>query len=167
MLYEHLFFLVLRRYKTRYRPCHKFFMTRTLCAARQKGMDYSMSTLELILTILVIICSVFLIAVVLLQSGKRSGLSGSISGIADTFLSKGKAKTWDAILEKITIAVAVVFVLVVIAMNFIGYQAPATDDIADLPVVEGDVADPEAPPVEDEVENPDDGETPPEAPPAE
>ena len=75
-------------------------------------------SVKIALSIVQIVCSLFLIAVVLLQSGKRAGLSGSISGMADTFLSKNKARTWDAKLEKATIVVAIVFVVFTLALSF-------------------------------------------------
>ena len=45
-----------------------------------------MPVLNGILTALLIISELFLIAVVLLQPGKSAGISGSISGGAETFL---------------------------------------------------------------------------------
>ena len=44
--------------------------------------------MELVLTILEAIASVALIVVVLLQSGKKAGLSGAIAGGSDTYMSK-------------------------------------------------------------------------------
>ena len=73
--------------------------------------------MTLFLTILQLITSLFLIIVVLLQSGKRSGLSGAISGGADTFMSKTKAKTWDARLAKMTKWVALGFVLLTLSLS--------------------------------------------------
>ena len=55
-----------------------------------------MGTLNLVVTILQLLCGVAIILVVLFQSGKSAGLSGAIGGVADSFLSKNKAKTWDA-----------------------------------------------------------------------
>lgn len=78
-----------------------------------------MDLLQLILTIIQICASVFLIVVVLFQSGKRSGLSGAISGAADAFLSKNQARTWDARLARMTKYVAALFVLITIALNLI------------------------------------------------
>lgn len=78
-----------------------------------------MQSLKLVFTIIQVVSSLFLIAVVLLQSGKRSGLSGSISGVADTFLSKNQAKTWDSRLAKATTWVAVVFILLTLSINLI------------------------------------------------
>ena len=68
-------------------------------------------SLNTAVTIIHVILSVILIAVVLLQSGKSAGLSGSIGGGAETFFGKNKAKTLDGILEKATAIVAVLFVV--------------------------------------------------------
>ena len=78
-----------------------------------------MSTLVLIFTIIQLLAGLFLIAVVLLQSGKSAGLSGSIAGGADTFFSKGKAKTMDAKLAKMTKWVALGFVVLTLVLNLL------------------------------------------------
>lgn len=75
-----------------------------------------MGTVELILGIILLVMSVFLVAAVLMQSGKDKKLSGSIAGGAETFFGKQKGNTWDKILSKATTAVAVIFTLLVIAM---------------------------------------------------
>lgn len=72
--------------------------------------------LSLILTILVVLCALFLIAVVLLQSGKSAGLSGAIAGGMDTFMSKNKAKGWDSKLARWTKWVAIAFMVLVMAL---------------------------------------------------
>ena len=48
-------------------------------------------TVRLVLTIIQVIVSLVLILTVIFQSGKQSGLSGSINGVADTFFGKNKA----------------------------------------------------------------------------
>ena len=68
-------------------------------------------TPKLALTIVQVLCGLILIAVVMLQSGKSAGLSGAISGAADTFLSKNKAKSVDAKLAKMTKWVAIGFMI--------------------------------------------------------
>ena len=68
-------------------------------------------SLNTAVTIIHVILSIVLIAVVLLQSGKSAGLSGSIGGGAETFFGKNKAKTLDGILEKATAVVAILFVI--------------------------------------------------------
>ena len=75
-----------------------------------------MGVLEIVFGILVIVMAVFLIIAVLLQSGKDTQLSGTITGSADTFFGQSKANTWDRMLSKLTIGVSVVFAIVVILM---------------------------------------------------
>ena len=68
-------------------------------------------------TILQLISALILIAVVLVQSGKSQGLSGAIGGIADSYLSKSKAKSVDAKLAKATKWVGAVFVVLTLVLN--------------------------------------------------
>ena len=75
-----------------------------------------MTTLELILTIIQLISGLAVTVIVLMQSGKSAGLSGAIAGGVDTFLSKNKAKTWDAKLAKLTKWVAIGFVVITFVM---------------------------------------------------
>lgn len=72
--------------------------------------------MNLAVTILQVLCSLALVAIVMLQSGKSAGLSGAISGAADTFLSKNKAKSVDAKLAKMTKWVAILWVLLTLAL---------------------------------------------------
>ena len=72
--------------------------------------------LNMILTILQVLCGLAVIAVVMLQSGKSAGLSGSIAGVADTFMAKNKAKGWDAKLARWTKWVAVAFAVLAVVI---------------------------------------------------
>ena len=79
-----------------------------------------MSALTIIFTIIQLLACVFLIAVVLLQSGKSNGLSGAVSGgSAETFFSKGKSKSLDATLARMTKWVGIVFVVLTLALSLI------------------------------------------------
>ncbi len=71
------------------------------------------------LTILQLLTCLFLIIVVLLQSGKRSGLSGAIAGGADTFMTKAKAVTLDAKLAKMTKWVGLAFVIFTLVLTLL------------------------------------------------
>lgn len=73
----------------------------------------------LALKILLVIFSIGLIGVVLLQSGKSAGLSGSIGGGAEQMLGKQKARGIDAVLNKITVGLAVGFMILAIAVAFV------------------------------------------------
>ena len=75
--------------------------------------------LNMILTVLQVLCGLAVIAVVMLQSGKSAGLSGAIAGGADTFLSKNKAKSVDAKLAKMTKWVAIAFMLLTLSLCII------------------------------------------------
>ena len=79
-----------------------------------------MNTVKLILTILQLLSGLAVTVVVLMQSGKSAGLSGAISGGAETFMSKGKAKTLDAKLAKATKWFALAFVLLTLSLHFVG-----------------------------------------------
>ena len=76
-----------------------------------------MSVPFLIVTIIQLLCGLALIAMVLVQSGKSAGLSGTIGGVADSFLAKNKAKTIDAKLARATKWVGAVFVVLTLALN--------------------------------------------------
>lgn len=78
-----------------------------------------MTVFHIILTVLQLLSGLAVTAVVLMQSGKSAGLSGAISGGAETFMSKGKAKTWDAKLAKATPWFALAFVVLTFVLNLI------------------------------------------------
>ena len=77
-----------------------------------------MNTWQIIVGVLMIIVSVIIIAVVLLQQGRRTGI-GAISGGADTFFSKNKARDIDAVVSKLTKYVAIAFFVIAIAATAI------------------------------------------------
>ena len=76
-----------------------------------------MDALTLVITILQLLCGLAIILLVLFQSGKSAGLSGTIGGVADSFLAKNKAKTIDAKLARATKWVGAVFVVLTLALN--------------------------------------------------
>lgn len=77
-----------------------------------------MNPWQIIVGVLMIIVSVIIIAVVLLQQGRRTGI-GAISGGADTFFSKNKARDVDAIVSRLTKYVAIAFFVIAIAATAI------------------------------------------------
>ena len=81
-----------------------------------------MSVVEIIIGALVILVSLVIIAVVLLQQGRRAGINGAISGGADTFLSKNKARTVDASLARWTKYIAILFFVLAIVANIIALR---------------------------------------------
>ncbi len=75
-----------------------------------------MGVAKIVLTAIQVLTSLFLIVVVLLQSGKSAGLSGAISGGTDTFFSKNKSRRADVILAKMTKYVAIGFMLLTLVL---------------------------------------------------
>ena len=75
-----------------------------------------MTAIQYVLAILVIIVSLIIIVLVSLQESKQQGLSGAISGAADTFFGKNKGRTMEAQLAKFTkIAGTIFFILALVS----------------------------------------------------
>ncbi len=81
-----------------------------------------MTAWEIILGILMLLVSVVIIAIILLQQGHRAGVNGAISGGADTFLSKNKARTVNAKLARLTKYIAIVFFVLALVANIISLK---------------------------------------------
>ena len=78
-----------------------------------------MEVLKTILIVLELIVSLALVLVILMQSGKSAGLSGAISGNADTYMGKGKSSTLDQKLASWTKWIALVWALLTLALGLI------------------------------------------------
>ena len=72
-----------------------------------------------VITILQLLCGLAVIVAVLFQSGKNEGLSSSIGGSSDSFLSRNKAKTLDAKLAKATKWIGTAFIVLTLALNIL------------------------------------------------
>lgn len=73
-----------------------------------------MTIWEYIIGGVLIVMALLVIAVVLLQEGREANL-GVISGAADSFMEKGKARTLDAFLQKWTKVISIGFFVLVFA----------------------------------------------------
>ena len=78
-----------------------------------------MGVLETILIVLEAICSIALIAVDLLQSGKEAGLPGVLSGSSDSYMSKNKKGNLDAMLASSTKWIALAWVLLTLSLSLV------------------------------------------------
>ena len=87
-----------------------------------------MSVVEIILGALLLIASIVLVVVIILQEGNQQGI-GVVSGGADTFFSKNKARSYDAFLARATKWFAIGFVVVVLALNIIAYYTTPADAV--------------------------------------
>ena len=79
-----------------------------------------MGALEIIFGIILLLFSLAIIIVVLLQEGNQKKL-GVVTGGADTFLSKHKARSVDAVLARWTKFIAIGFFVLVIVVNVVLY----------------------------------------------
>jgi len=75
--------------------------------------------IETILAVLVSLASIALIVVVLLQSGKKAGLSGAIAGGSDSYMSKNKSGDLDQKLASSTKWIALAWILLVLLMSLV------------------------------------------------
>ena len=78
-----------------------------------------MGVIETILIIMEALCSIALIVVVLLQSGKESGLSGALAGVSDSYLSKNKKGGLDQMLASSTKWIAGVWVVLTLVLSLV------------------------------------------------
>ena len=69
--------------------------------------------------VLLVIISIALITLVVMQSGKSEGLSGAISGGAEQLFGKKKARGIDAVLNRATIIVSVIFFLLTFLIAYV------------------------------------------------
>lgn len=77
-----------------------------------------MEVLEIILTVLEVLASIILIVVIMLQSGKESGLSGAlVGGTADTYLGRNKGGSLDKTLASATKWVALAWGLLTLSLS--------------------------------------------------
>ena len=83
-----------------------------------------MTALQYVLAILIILVSIVIVGLVMLQESKQQGLSGAISGAAESFFGKNKGKTAEAKLVLFTkISGAIFFVLALVASLLVLFGA--------------------------------------------
>ena len=76
-----------------------------------------MGTLHTITMVFYILVCVVLTVIVLMQEGKNAGLSGSISGAAETYWGKNKARSMEGKLVVLTRILAAVFIILSVVLN--------------------------------------------------
>lgn len=70
-----------------------------------------------ILTVLFVLISLAITVIVLMQEGKQAGLSGSVSGAADTYWGKNKGRSVEGALEKATTILGILFIVIALVLN--------------------------------------------------
>lgn len=81
-----------------------------------------MTLLRVLTAVFILICFAITV-VILLQEGKQAGLTGAISGAAESYWGKNKGRSMEGKLEKATkIMVVLFFVLsIILNMDFLNY----------------------------------------------
>ena len=77
---------------------------------------------------IMIALAVVLIGLILMQTGKEKGLSGTITGGSDTYFGKSGGSMKEKLLFKLTVIGTVLFVVLAVALvliTYIVYNAPA------------------------------------------
>ena len=74
-------------------------------------------TLLRVLTVVFMIVCLIITVVILLQEGKQAGLTGAISGAADTYWGKNRGRSMEGALVKITTGLAVGFMVLAVVLN--------------------------------------------------
>lgn len=77
-----------------------------------------MEALKVICVIAFFLVCIGLIVVVMLQDAKSEGLSGAISGGSGSYYSKNKGRTKEGMLNKLTLVLAILFIILSIVLNF-------------------------------------------------
>ena len=85
--------------------------------ARRDWGIIMLQVIHSILLIVFIIVCVALTVVVLMQEGKQAGLTGAISGAAETYWGKNKGRSMEGGLELATRILGVLFVVLAIVLN--------------------------------------------------
>lgn len=75
--------------------------------------------METVLIILQALCSILVIGVIMLQSGKEAGLSGALAGNSDSYLSKNGGSL-DKKLAASTKWIAAVWLVLTLILSMIG-----------------------------------------------
>jgi len=75
--------------------------------------EYNMAIYEIILASVLLVIALFLVVAITLQEGKKHGLSGAITGGAETFFGKNKGKEVNAFFKKATMISAIAFAVIV------------------------------------------------------
>lgn len=75
--------------------------------------------MKMILTVVFVLICIVMTIIVMAQEGKSAGLTGSVSGAAESFWEKNKGRTLEGKIEKSTKYVAMAFFAIALLLNVI------------------------------------------------
>ena len=110
----------------------RFIMIGFLAATGEKMVFETSQKIQLVLGAILIILAAVMVVLVLKQTGKEKGLSGTIAGGAETYFGKNQGQSADKKLSKVTIALMVLIVLVTVALTILTYRYNLLGGTADF-----------------------------------
>lgn len=79
-----------------------------------------MNPIEIVGGVLLLIASILIILIVMMQSGRESNMSATLTGaVSESYLGKNQSRTREARLEKLTKILAIVFFVVTLVVNIV------------------------------------------------
>ena len=80
------------------------------------GMSWADTFRVFLMGLFILVC-IFITVIVLMQESKQNGLSGAISGAADTYWGKNKGRSMEGKLVLFTKLLAVAFIVIAAILN--------------------------------------------------
>ncbi len=80
-----------------------------------------MSVIDIILGVVIVVLGIILIILILMQQGKRAGVSSAVAGGSETFISGAKNRTKDATLKRFTKYIAIALFVIFIITNIYAF----------------------------------------------
>jgi len=93
-----------------------------LAATGEKMVFATSQKIQIVLGGLLVLLAIALVILVLKQSGKEKGLSGTIAGGAETYFGKNQGQSGDKKLSKATIVLAILIVIVTVVLTVLAYR---------------------------------------------
>ncbi len=93
-----------------------------LTAAGEEMVFHTSQKIQIVLGAILVVLAAVLVVLVLKQSGKEKGLSGTIAGGTETYFGKNQGQNADKKLSKVTIVLAVLIVIVTILLTILTYR---------------------------------------------
>ena len=103
-----------------------------LAATGEKMVFGTSQTIQIVLGAILVLLAIALVILVLKQTGKEKGLSGTIAGGAETYFGKNQGQSTDKKLSKITIVLTILIVIVTVALTILTYRYNLLGGTADF-----------------------------------
>ena len=76
-----------------------------------------MSTVSIVFSIILLVCSVALVLIILFQAGRDASMSGAITGGSSNFYCKTNSPSREEIMKRLTVIISIIFMVVVFLLN--------------------------------------------------